>query len=234
MIMKSTMCVNWTAASVSSSGKLAPLDGARREGVGHGRGGSVGRRRSTGGQRCFRRRGGGVGSASAGRHIARANMRAGARWRRDAERRYHRTVPLSALAMLVNCVAYQNGTQARRHPGRGHQRVREPAGLLRLGRAVRAVARRARPDGGGVRAAPARRRGRAQGPPAARRSRSTSDSLFAVAAHGRAGARRRRRAAARRRGRDLRRPQLHALGAACARRRVSATCAREPSASRSC
>ena len=58
-------------------------------------------------------------------------------------------------------------SQARRHPGRGHQRIREPPGLLRLGRAVRAHAEAELDEmARGVRPARARGRGRAQGPPA--------------------------------------------------------------------
>ena len=103
--------------------------------------------------------------------------------------------------------------QARRYPDRGHQRVREPARLLRLGRDVRAHAGRTRRNGRGVRPARAGRRRCATRPPAAE---DRGIRRFAVrgAAYRRAGEdARRRRGAPVGRGRHLRRPQLRPLGA---------------------
>ena len=64
--------------------------------------------------------------------------------------------------------------QARRHPERGHQRVREPARLLRLGRAVRAVQPRSStrwPRSSACTSSPSRTRATATSAP---RSRSTA------------------------------------------------------------
>ena len=103
--------------------------------------------------------------------------------------------------------------EARRYPRCGHQRIRDPARLLRLGCPGRSDARGNGRDGVGVQAPSARRRGRAQG------SSATEDRRirrFAVrrAANGRATGRSGQVRSARRRARHLRRPQLHPLGAA--------------------
>ncbi len=83
--------------------------------------------------------------------------------------------PLSMRGHAGQLRRLRGRPQARRHPGRGHQRLREPPGLLRLGGAVRSR-RTAELDemARGIRPARARRRGRAQGPPARPRSRSTA------------------------------------------------------------
>ena len=175
MIMKSTMCVNWTAASVSSSGNSRGTRGAAAEdGDGRGRARECGRAES--------------GELDAGRVVDAAATTTGLQSINIARAR-SRAAPSAASTRTPASIARHPriGTvhadqlrrlpereEARRHSGRRHQRLRDAARVLRLGRAVRADDGRDRRDGGGIRSPSARRRGRAQAATSGRRSRNTT------------------------------------------------------------
>ena len=123
--------------------------------------------------------------------------------------------------------------EARRHPGRRHQRLRDATRVLRLGCAVRSDARGDRRDGRGIRPASARDRGRAQGP-SATEDRGIRRLAVRRPAHDRSCVRRTRLT----RSSAARSTSSSAATTSCrcatGRRRASPMCVRGASASPSC
>ena len=204
------------------------LVGVRAVDVGRCRGSRCRDRAPGAGWRSTRRRRGSSRSRSFPCSRGRSRKRSGRE--EPSWRVLHEGDDSKMRAMLINCVAYEDGTKLADIPVEDISDYLRPARLLRLGRAEGCDARGARRDAGRVRPARPGGRGRAPRPPAAE-DRGVRRHAVRRAAHG--GARRRPTSSTSARSTSSS-ARTSCSRCATAASRASSACARAPSASRSC